>query len=95
MSQEIRHVQMEDDLRKERDYWMCAAAYLASCHAATAEYDGQLSKISKSRKERFAGICHKAAEMMRPFGHHFSRVEKPEHARERCLEIMLKLRELK
>ena len=82
-----------DDLERERDYWRNVATYLASCHAATAEYDGQLSGISRARKERFAGICHKAASMMQPFGWGFTRVEVPGDAAARCYAIMQKLRE--
>lgn len=89
------HAQVYHRVQQERDYWRACAAYLASCHAATAEYDGQLSGVSRARKERFAGLCHKAAEMMRLFGYPFPRIEKPEDARERCLSIMQKLRERK
>lgn len=50
-----------EEVTKERDYWRTVAAYLASCSAATAEYDGQLSGVSNARKRRYAGLCEKAA----------------------------------
>ena len=84
-----------NDQRKELEYWRKVAAYLASCHAATAEYDGQLSGISRSRKERYASICHTAAQAMQPFGWSHYRYETPEDAKARCLAAMTKLRERK
>lgn len=80
------------DLTKERDYWRTVAIYLADCHAATAEHDGQLSGISKSRRERYASICEKANEALR--GHlssiHSGRVL--EEAIKRCAEAAADLR---
>ena len=78
------------ELKRERDYWRSVAAYLASCHAATAEYDGQLSTVSKSRKARFAAICQKAAEAMTPGGFVPHNSTEPDKARERC-EYAVKL----
>lgn len=43
---------------------MRVAAYLASCHAATLEYDGSLKSISRARKDRFTSIAEKAADLM-------------------------------
>lgn len=37
--------------------WKDIALYLASCHAATAEYDGHLKTTSKSRRKRYRDIC--------------------------------------
>lgn len=37
--------------------WKDIALYLASCHAATAEYDGHLKGTSKSRRNRYRDIC--------------------------------------
>jgi len=51
-------------LEKERDYWRRVAAYLASCHAATLEYDGSLKGLSRVRKDRFINIAKKAANLM-------------------------------
>lgn len=46
------------------EYWMRVAAYLASCHAATAEGEGQLSRTSKASRARLKSICESAAQMM-------------------------------
>lgn len=77
-------------LEQERDYWRGIAAYLASCHAATAEYDGQLSGTSKARKKRYAQICEKAAQAMTPeaggFWPHSS--TDPLRSKERCEDAM-------
>ena len=62
---EANDIQMEHDLRRERDYWRMVACYLADCHAATAEYDGHLKGISKARRTRYASICHTAAQALR------------------------------
>jgi hypothetical protein len=75
-----------EDIARERDYWRNCAAYLASVHAANAEYDGRLSTTSKSRKKRFASICNVAAQMMRPFGWNESKRADPEDSRQRCEE---------
>ena len=45
------------ELEKQVEYWRSFAAYLASCHAATAEYDGTLKGVSRARKARFGDIC--------------------------------------
>lgn len=79
------------DLIAERDYWRNVAAYLASCHAATAEYDGTLSGVSRARKERFASICHTAAQAMQTFRWAHHRYETPEDAEARCMAISKKL----
>jgi hypothetical protein len=50
---------------QEIDYWKYVAAYMAECHAATAEYDGNLRSMSKSRRNRLATICKKAVRFMR------------------------------
>ena len=58
---------MRDEIKKlerERDYWKRVAAYLASCHAATLEYDGSLKSLSRARKDRFLNIARKAADLM-------------------------------
>jgi hypothetical protein len=36
--------------------WKRLALYLASCHAATAEYDGSLTSTSKTRRDRLVSI---------------------------------------
>lgn len=45
--------------------WREIALYLADCHAATAEYEGRMSRTSKSSKKRMQLICSHAAEMIR------------------------------
>jgi hypothetical protein len=45
--------------------WKRIAVYLASCHAATAEYDGQLRGTSRSRKNRYSSLCEKAAKYLK------------------------------
>lgn len=52
------------EMKKDRDYWKSVALYLAECHAATAGYDASLKSVSKSRKQRLAGICRKAMNMI-------------------------------
>ena len=37
----------------------CQVAYLVSCHAATMEYDGSLSKTSDAQRQRFIAIAEK------------------------------------
>ena len=49
---------------QEENHWKRVAAYLASCHAATAEYDGSLKSTSKSRLKRMKSICTIAADML-------------------------------
>ncbi len=56
---------MIDQLKRERDYWIAVSDYLGACHAATAEYEGELSSTSKSRKRRYALICETAAKALR------------------------------
>jgi hypothetical protein len=75
---------MLNDLRKENEYWHSVAIYLADCHAATAEYDGGLKGVSKSRKKRLASICHTAAQAIS--GHYYAkyRTSEPSHVIERC-----------
>ena len=53
-----------DQARKEAEHWKKVASYLASCHAATAEYDGQLKSTSQARKNRFKSICTTAADLL-------------------------------
>ncbi len=52
------------DLRVENDRLLRALAYLAECHAATAESEGNLKRTSQRSRKRFASICSKAAEML-------------------------------
>jgi hypothetical protein len=59
--QEMRGTDYPELLRKEVEYWKSLASYLASCHAAMAEYDGTLKGVSASRKKRFGAICVDAA----------------------------------
>jgi hypothetical protein len=81
-----------NDLRKDRDYWQKLAAYLAECHAATAESDGQLSRVSKYTRGRYASICESAAAGMR--GTWSPRTQStPERAGERCSDIAAALRQ--
>lgn len=51
-------------LLAELKHFRGIAAYLASCHAATAEGEGMLKKTSHSSRGRFAGICKSAALML-------------------------------
>jgi hypothetical protein len=76
---------MIDQLKRERDYWRKATAYLASCHAATAEYDGGLKSTSKSRLDRLKAICATAALMLKQQWHpRYDADGKTDIARERC-----------
>jgi hypothetical protein len=81
-------------IEQERDYWRGIASYLASCHAATAEYDGSLSGVSKARKKRLSDICEKAAQALDlergGFWPHNS--TDPQRIKERCLDAMHTLR---
>ena len=47
------------DLEKQISYWREFAAYLASCHAASAE--GLSARTSKTERRRHASICATAA----------------------------------
>lgn len=60
------------ELLAELKHFRGIAAYLASCHAATAEGEGMLKKTSNSSRGRFAGICKSAALMlqMKSFANH-------------------------
>ncbi len=49
---------------KEAEYWKKAAAYLADCHAATAEQECGLKSVSKTKKKRYRDICKLAADML-------------------------------
>lgn len=83
---------MESDLRRERDYWRTVACYLADCHAATAEYDGSMKSLSKSRRDRYAAICEKANEALRG---HLSGIHSGrslEEATKRCADAAARLR---
>jgi hypothetical protein len=75
-----------NDTEAELNYWRTVAAYLASCHAATAEYDGHLASTSQSRRKRLALVCRTAAQMMRPYGWNESKRADPEDSRARCEE---------
>lgn len=52
------------DLRVENERLLRALAYLAECHAATAESEGNLKRTSQRSRNRFASICSKAAQML-------------------------------
>ncbi len=73
-----------NDLRKDMEYWRAVAAYLASCHAATAESDGMLKSVSESRKKRYAAICQTASQAMA--GHWYSKYRETtvDDAGDRC-----------
>ena len=82
---------------KECQRWKRIAAYLASCHAATAEYEGQLKRTSRSSKDRFASICQKAMDYLKGVDsppEHFSSTHDQEidHAIDRCKSISDKLK---
>ncbi len=51
-------------LLAELNIYKRIAAYLAECHAATAEYEGHLKGTSRSKKDRYAAICNRAADML-------------------------------
>lgn len=70
--------------------WKQIALYLADCHAATAEYDGQLASVSRSRKNRLVSICHTAAEQIR--GRDYNRARTEDDVLRRLDEIVEKLR---
>jgi hypothetical protein len=54
-----------DDLRAEVKRWKAIAAYLADCHAATAQEAAFTKKYSKCDRKRHASICRNAADMMK------------------------------
>jgi hypothetical protein len=87
-------VNMEMDLRRELEYWRNVACYLAECHAATAEYDGSLKKTSGTQRSRYASICEKAADAMKPFrmSPAYGFRTNPQLAEERCKAAAAKLR---
>lgn len=82
---------LEDDLRRERDYWQGVALYLADCHAATAEHDGNLSSTSKSRRGRLGLICERAAQAIKG-GFMDVRIRNKESVAERCADAARALR---
>ncbi len=49
---------------RERDYWKNATAYLADCHAATAEHECSLKSVSARKKSRYRDICRTAAGLL-------------------------------
>lgn len=57
----INAIQRDADLERQVEYWRELAAYLASCHAATAEGLAHLSRTSKYERKRHADICAMAA----------------------------------
>jgi hypothetical protein len=62
----------------------CTATYLADCHAATAEYDGQLKSTSAARKRRMASICMTAARALPRKVERGSNQRGSEEVRKRC-----------
>jgi len=56
----VRDYGQEGELKR----WKAIAAYLASCHAATAQNEGMLSSCSASRRKRLADICRHAADFL-------------------------------
>jgi hypothetical protein len=50
---------------KDRDHWSALSLYLADLHAATALYEGDLSRTSKASRNRWQDICRQAAAMIR------------------------------
>jgi hypothetical protein len=79
-------------LEKERDYWKRVAAYLASCHAATLEYDGSLKSVSGARKDRYISIVETAMDLMEgrdgELGISYARGT-PEQAAHRCRHAVI------
>jgi hypothetical protein len=51
-------------LKKEMEFWQKTAAYLASCHVATLEYDGALKSCSESRRKRYRAIVEEALDLL-------------------------------
>jgi hypothetical protein len=61
---------LDDNAKKttvtaERDYWRRVAAYLASCHAATALHLLELKSISKYEKRRMISLMQSCVSMLR------------------------------
>jgi ferredoxin-NADP reductase len=54
-----------EDLKRQVAQWKSVAAYLAECHAASAETVAEQKKSSKYEKKRHAEICKKAAMMLK------------------------------
>lgn len=54
-----------EELEREVEYWRSVADYLAACHAATAEYEGSMSRVSAYRRNRYVMICETAAKQLR------------------------------
>lgn len=81
-----------EQVRRERDYWRDVAAYLAECHAATAEYEGGLKRTSESSRRRFRSICEIASQAMRPGAWNERKRQSIEGAGLRCAEAAARLR---
>lgn len=55
---------MSEEGNEEAERWRRIALWLADVHAATASYEGSLSRTSKSSRRRFLAICEKASRMV-------------------------------
>lgn len=79
-------------LQREVRHWKQIAGYLADCHAATAEDDGRMKSISKSRAGRFRSICQRAENLLRGrefVPYHVARAEPDEYLKDvvkRCAD---------
>ena len=62
--------------------WEALALWLADCHAATAEYDGNLKSTSASRKRRLRSICAKTLDAIET-GRLDARVRDPDAIKQR------------
>lgn len=70
------------ELQDQVRYWRDVACYLADCHAATAEIEGNMARTSKSSRRRFAAICRTAADALH--GNFIKKAGPPEDVAERC-----------
>lgn len=81
------------DLLQEREALRLNLAYLAECHAATAEHEGVLRRTSKYTRKRLASICDKAVDMMRGSVFQSGQGEyKMQQAAHRCEEASRRVR---
>lgn len=51
-------------METEAEYWKKVATWLADCHAATMEYEGNLKRTSESSRSRMITICEHATAML-------------------------------
>ena len=76
--------------RRESERWMRAAAYLASCHAATLEHEGTFKSCSARSRERYVHICEIAADLLegKPVARSMDEHDIEVRAAKRCREAV-------